>query len=97
MITRAAKVVTRPPTQRELVRRAESAYRRGYQQGAHRALCSALVGTPLEYLLHEWVGRRLHDWRYGKDRVNGCPPPEPEPERRAAHGGSGRARNGGAL
>jgi hypothetical protein len=79
VICRGDRLLTRPPTQKELVKTAESAYRRGYQQGAHRALCAALAGKPLEYLLHEWVGRRLHTWRYSKDRVNGNPPPEPRP------------------
>lgn len=83
IITRASEILKRPPTRNELLKTAESAYRRGYQQGAHRALCAVLDGElPAAYLQHEWVGRLLHDWRYGRDRVNGCPPPEPEPRAR---------------
>jgi hypothetical protein len=82
VIVRGDKLLKRPPTQRELAKTAESAYRRGYQQGAHCALLAALDGVPLEYLLEEWADRDLARWRYSKDRVGGRPPPEPKHVRR---------------
>jgi hypothetical protein len=80
VIVSGDKLLRRQPTRRELVKTAESAYRRGFQQGAYTALTAAIEGASLEYLLEEWAGRRLADWRYSKDRVNGVPPPEPRRE-----------------
>jgi len=43
----------------------EASYRRGYQQGAHatlKALRAAGIKVPCE--ITDWVGDKLHDWRF---------------------------------
>lgn len=60
---------------------AESAYRRGFQQGAQACLEVATALGLKPSLLEIWVGTKLHDWRFNqltKSR-NKRPPVAPMP------------------
>jgi hypothetical protein len=63
------------PSAREILLM-ETAYRRGFQQGACEAVYAQQDGVPLEEVT-SWAERYLHEWRYAKHDGHMVRPPTP--------------------